>query len=456
MVAIAPLAKDFDGADGAAATAAAIGATGAFAGAGISTFNAAHAVKGATCWAVTVSSNTLVAAFAIGSSKTNVWDEFYGTTPSALPGAAVTLGALYGDSNANLVSAAQWMPDGGIRLRDNITSRGTSTDNILNANPVPPNTPYRIELKGDPGGTCQIKLYIGTNQHGTTPDWDSGAQANTSSGASGVDFLRLGVGTNATGTFYFDYNRADDTTPPDPAVTVAPPTVDVGTDLTKDVSSGTFNIVESETLVGGATVSSRVWTQDSGPTTLTLSGTTTNTVTVTAPATTGTYVLRCTVTDSNSQVGFDTVTIAFVVPGVALVPVGDVSNVGAFVNQAGSSSNLWQSIDDGGSNLADFITTPQTPTAASYKSRITPAVEPGNQTGCVLLPTVAITADATSYSFVYKVYDGDGTLKKTFAAITTGLSTTPTPVPLSFTAAEIASFAHWDSGIIVERLMTVS
>lgn len=465
MAAITGWARTFDGTDGVSITLASqINAT-KLTGAGTSKFDAAHAISG-TAWAITGAGNNVTGEFGIGSSKALAWARVYGVTPASLPSSALTIAQTYGDSDTNLAVGVQWMTDGSVRIRDNISA---PTGYQSPAGLIPPNTPFRIAFKSNPGGTLRCKVYVGTNQHGAitsgVADWDSGNLANTSTAATGIDTLRLGAITNLTGTIYFDSLVGDDAIEPAPAITVGPPVVNVGSDQTKDVGSGDFTITETESLVGtGTTISRRSWTQISGPP-LTLNGATHNgddgtvssaTLTVTPLATTGTCVVRCTVTDSNGQVGSDDVTLAFVVPGVALEPVGDISNAGSWVNQAGSGTNLYQAIDETNTDLTDFVATPQTPTNASLVERMTVAVPPGNTSGCSIEVVADVTTDVTSSSLVIKVYDGNGTLKKTFSAITTLVPNTPGTFSLPFSAAEIASFAHWDSGIEVELVGTAA
>lgn len=451
MAAITALAQDFEGTDGANASAGSIGAA-SITGGATPTFSAADVQQGTTALRILTAANQVNARYDFTAGPL-AWFGIYFKTPSVAPAATTTLMTWAGDANVNNIGNVRLNTDMTMTIRDNNTAVYTTPT------PLPVNTWVRIAVKAQPGSATghRLRLYVGTSRHSVTPDFDSGNVTATNGIATNVDTFHVGLLTNGTNTVLYDRMRGDDAVEPAGVSVGGPPTVAAGPDLTKEVGSGTFTITGTAIPAGGATIASRSWQILSGNT-VTLTGTTTDTVTVTAPtSTTGSTVLRYTATDTTGQSATDDVTLTWIAAGQTLYPAADVSNPGSWVTQAGSGSSLFATIDDIVLDAADYITSPQlTASAVVYRLRLQAKPVPSNTTGWYLSVNLSVTPDTVASSVVFKLYEADGTtLRKTWAAITTA-GVTDAEVQLTLTSGEVAAITSWTSGLILEVSATGS
>jgi hypothetical protein len=445
MAAITSLSQDFEGTDGATATPASLAAT-QTTGAGTFQYSAADPKQGSTC--LQLVGGTGIAADVIYdfTAATTFWLGFY-VKITALPAAAFTLASWWGNAGANQSGNLRINPDGTLAIRDLTTAKWTSVD------PVPINAWFRVAVKAIPGSATghRVKLYTSSSGNGTVADQDSGDVTATNGAATNIDRLNIGVVTNGPVTVFLDRMRADNASEPAGLTTGLPPTVNAGPDLTKEVGSSAFTITATATPSSGTTIASRSWQRLSGVT-VTLAGTTTDTVTVTPPtSTTGTTVLRYTATQADGQSTTDDVTLTWVAAGQTLYPAADVSNAGGWTTQAGGTTSLFATIDEPVLDTSDYIASPQlTATAAVYRVRLQSKPAPTNTTGWYLRFNKRELPDVASISLTFKLYEADGTtLRKTWTAITT-LNSADTEYQLTLTSGEVASITSWTSGLIVE------
>lgn len=452
MAAITALSQDFEGTDGATANAASIGAT-SITGGGTATFSATDPQQGTTALQCAGGAAAAVILQYNFTAVTTLWTSWYWKTPSVAPAAAVTVANWFGNSGANLGGALRLNTDMTLAIRDASTSRYTTPS------PLPVNTWVRVSVKAIPGSASghRLRLYVGANRHGLTPDYDSTDVAATNGTNTNVDTFFVGLITNGANTIYLDRLRGDNASEPAGITAGLPPTVSAGPDLTKELGASAFTITATATPSAGTTIASRSWQRLSGNT-VTLSGTTTDTVTVTPPTTTtGSTVLRYTATDNTGQSTSDDVTLTWVAAGQTLYPSADVSNAGSWVTQSGGSSSLFATIDDIVLDTADYITSPQlTGTSAAYRFRLQGKPAPTNTSGWYLAVNMQVTADTAAHSVIFKLYEADGTtLRKTWSAITTA-TTSANEVQLTLTSGEVAAITSWTSGLIIEVAATGS
>lgn len=155
------------------------------------------------------------------------------------------------------------------------------------ADAFPADTWCRLEWRLDnTAGTQQVRMFVGTNVHGTVPDESSTAVTFTK--GTEVDVVRFGPANNTLTvpwTAYYDALVISNSFWPGPGYTPTTSggaiTVDAGADQIGVEPWSTVTLTASET--GAGTVTSRLWTQTGGPA-VTLTGTTTTTATFEAPA----------------------------------------------------------------------------------------------------------------------------------------------------------------------------
>lgn len=453
MAAITQLSMDAEGTDGATASAGALGAS-AVTGSGTATFSGTAPKQGSTDVLVAATATTEILRWDLSTPVTTLWDVVYVKTPSSAPAASTTIASWFASDLITTVGAVRLNTDMTVTLRDASTGVWTSPSAL------PTNAWVRLAIKAIPGSSTGHRLRVYTSLAGdaVTPDMDSGNQTCTNAAAADVGQLRLGVVSSSTLSLHFDRQRADNATEPAGITTGLPPTVNAGPDLTKETGSGTFTITGVPTPSSGTTIASRSWAILSGVT-VALSGTTTDTVTVTAPAsTTGSTVLRYIAVASDGQSSPpDDVTLTWVAPGQTLYPAADVSNAGSWTTQSGGTSSLFASVDEPVLDTSDYIATPQlSASAAGVKFRLGAKPAPTNTTGWYLRLNVRVTADVAASSLVAKLYESDGTtLRKTWSAITSA-NTTDTEFQLTLTAGEVAAITSWASGLIIELSATGS
>lgn len=188
-------------------------------------------------------------------------------------------------SGATKIGDLRIQPGRIVQLRDNNTSRWTSTAIALNEW-------HRIEIHTDPGSATghEVRIFSGTNRNGATPDQTSGSQAATASGLAGtatVDELRLGsISGDATLAFRVTRLRGDDAVYPAPiAASNTAPTADAGPDQVDVEPFATVTLDGTGSSDSDGTVAGYAWAQTGGSPTVTLDDDTAAQPTFEAPAT---------------------------------------------------------------------------------------------------------------------------------------------------------------------------
>lgn len=144
------------------------------------------------------------------------WYGFY-IWPTAYPGSTTSI--MSAQASGSKVSDLRFNTSGTLAIRDNNTTRGTSSVSLTL------NSWNRVEFRfDDSGGTLGMRVYVGANADGDTPDYE--LSSGTFSGAA-PDELRLGVITSGTLTWYLDDTTVADTDWPGPIVDSTNWTVDV-------------------------------------------------------------------------------------------------------------------------------------------------------------------------------------------------------------------------------------
>ena len=192
--------------------------------------------------------------------------------------------------------------------------------------------------------TQRVRLFTGSNKHGTTPDYDSGDLSWTPTGT--FDRFTVGVvsGT-ANVTLDWDDVKVDDTTWVGPAATNVAPTANAGSDQT--VGLGATVSLSGSGSDSDGTISSYAWSWTSRPggSSASFSSASSQNTNFT-PDITGVYVARLTVTDDLGATGTDDVQIT--------VNSSDSANAGSDQSVApwstvtlsgtGSSAGAWSQI----------------------------------------------------------------------------------------------------------------
>lgn len=106
---------------------------------------------------------------------------------------------------------------GSLLLRDNFGA-------VLAASTVLPlNVWHRVAIRVQPGSATghQLRLYLGENRHGDTPDFDSGGLPATAAGRTNVGRWRFGLISGLSVNFKIARQRVDNAAEPAPIVPVA-------------------------------------------------------------------------------------------------------------------------------------------------------------------------------------------------------------------------------------------
>lgn len=222
------------------------------------------------------------------------------------------------------------------------------------------------------------------------------------------------------------------------AATADPPTVSAGTDQTVETGAAAFTLPGTATPPGGASIVSRSWQQQSGPS-VTISGSTTDTLTVTPPATAGVAVFRFTATTNQGASAFDDVSVTFVAPGQSLRPNGDVNNSGVWVRTP-SGGTLASAIDEVTFDAADYISSPDTPTAAPVTVSLGPGQAPATSTGQIVQVYAWRDSGAATHTLLVELLEG-ATVRS--SATFTDLTTTPVVRQWSLTGGESNAVTDW-------------
>lgn len=104
------------------------------------------------------------------------------------------------------------------------------------------------------------------------------------------------------------------------------------------------------------------------------------------------------------------------------VPDSDVSNAGAFVNQAASGSNLWQSIDEEPFSDADWIQRTGAVAAVVYEAGLSNVPDPGVDTGHTVRYRTRTDFSGGTQTIVIGLYQGATLIANTSFAPTVGAS----------------------------------
>lgn len=434
------IAQDFNaGPNGSTATTVQVGASSTTGSGGV--YDNTDPIEGAFCLKFGPTTGSIRWDYAAAGT---VWHSFYFKTPAAAPAGNETIANWF--LGTTQVGSLRMQSDMTVAVRD------VSSATVSTVSPLPPDTWVRGAVKVVPGSPTGhvVRLYVGANKHGSTPDYIITTSA-TNSGASATDNVRIGAVTGGL-TYYVDRLRSDNATEPAGMTGVGPPTVSAGPDLTKDAGGSPFTITGVE-VPGGAPIASRQWRVVSG-TAVTLTNATSATVTVTPPVSTGSTVLGYKATDTASmESAEDTMTVTWVTAGQAFRPIGDVSAGSWTATPAASpmSSNIDEAIADS----SDYVESPANPSGNEYKFRLESKPGPSSTSGVILEVQLWLSAAATSQSTVVTLYDSDGTTVRKTQTFT-DLTTTPTVRQIALTSGEAAAITGWNSGLVVGVKPTVS
>ena len=336
-------------------------------GAGSATLSASGLVAGTYTFRLTVTDNLGATAFADASVTVSLAVANIPPVANAganqaitLPTNALTLNGSGTDADGTIVGYAWSQRSGpaGAILTGTATAtlslanlsagtyvfRLTVTDNqaaiafadvTVTVNTAPVNVPPVANAGGNKTITLPISTIVlngtATDSDGsiTSVLWTQTAGPNTAT-LSGNTTNSLTASNLIAGTYKFRLTATDNqaatgsdemTLTVNPAPVNLPPTANAGGN--KAITLPTSTIVLNGTASDpDGTIASVLWTQTAGAGTVTLSGTTTNTLTLTG-LTAGTYKFRLTATDNQAATGFDEMTLTVNPAPVNNPPVGN-------------------------------------------------------------------------------------------------------------------------------------
>ncbi|WP_431279884.1 hypothetical protein [Leifsonia poae] len=325
---------------------------------------------------------------------------------------------------------------GKLRVDDAVGTSGVFTfSNVLAAN-----TTYRLEAYVVAGtttsnGTIKVAYYTGNS---TTPVESTYLNSAANVGAaSNFTSLYMGKYTNTAEAYGFD-EFAFDTSLTDfiGVGTTTPPMVSTPPNQNVAVSAAVTAAVVASSSSG--TISSYAWSYVypvSGTGAPTLSGTTTNTVSLTAGSAGSLYTLQCIVTDSNAltttvstEVRVPTTGSASALPGPPTAVSGSWSNVGGAATEGEALSDASSTTYVESSNLSG--------TGQSERFRMVPMVARSS------LDIASQLWLGTSGAATAKVrlYQGSTQLQEWTQALTT---TTPTIYTFSASSGTVTAITDW-------------
>jgi hypothetical protein len=227
----------------------------------------------------------------------------------------------------------------------------------------------------------------------------------------------------------------------------APPTVNVGADVTLGPSGGTVSLVATASDTDG-TIASYAWTfhsilPSSTAPTITNAGNATASVIITNP---GRYVLRCTVTDNAGATAFDSKKVF--VPAATVRPILDLTNAGAWTLAGGATTAAGALADESDATLTQGPTAPAS--EATQRILLAPMLTPTSfslnlkhklaAAGTVVCKVRLYEANVSSIGAITS-----STLRKEW---TLSPTTTAATANLTLTTGEIATVTQWNEVFI--------
>lgn len=263
--------------------------------------------------------------------------------------------------------AAPGTNSGKIRIDD-----GTGTAGVFTfANACANNTTHRLEAyvvagSSTTNGTIKVAYYLGNS---TTPVETAyvNTAANVGAGLT-LDQIYMGKFSNTTEDVGFDSFSYDTALTDFIGVAAgAPPTV--STPANQNVAAAAAVTVAVTASSSSSTIASYAWSyvypSSGGPT---LSGTTTNTVSLTAGSAGDLYQLQCVVTDANSLTTTVTTEVRVPTAGDATtLPGAATANVGTWANVGGGSTPGQAMSDSSDTTYTESAVLTSTETSARYR-----------------------------------------------------------------------------------------
>ncbi len=327
---------------------------------------------------ITLPTNTILltgsATDSDGTISTYLWTQQSGPNTATLGGATTT------------TLSASGLIQGVYVFRLTVTdNRGnTNYDDVtVTVNAAPPNNPPVV----DAGTNSSITLPSNTTSFiGTATDSDGSIQSvlwtqvsgpNTAI-LSGQNTLNLSTSSLITGTYVFRLTATDNkgasafdevSLVVNPAPPNNLPTVNAGMDRTITLPTNTILLTGSATDSDG-TISTYLWTQQSGPAGATVSGTN-STVLSLGNLTTGVYVFRLTVTDNQGGTNFDEMTLTVNPEPINILPVVDAGTNSSITLPISTASFAGTAIDSDGSIQSVLWTQVSGPNTATLSGQNT-------------------------------------------------------------------------------------
>jgi hypothetical protein len=213
----------------------------------------------------------------------------------------------------------------------------------------------------------QVKVFVGSNVHGTVPDYDSG-QMTSATGGIACDHFSIGIHNAATAIIHFDDIAIDNSAFPGSVVQQAL-AVNAGVDQTVAAAS---TVTLSATASGGTGAYTYTWTQTAGSPLVTLATPNAASTTFKAPTVVGGTALtfQVTATDTgNNQTVTDTVVINVnaAVTGRFFTEYFESGASGAAI----STANTAFSVCSAGATFSSAITPPQGTSSAFFSTGAT-------------------------------------------------------------------------------------
>jgi hypothetical protein len=328
---------------------------------------------------------------------------------------------------------------GAVRLYNNSGTQVVASANAVLAN----STEYVFELSCTPNGaagTARLKVW---NSDASALLWDSGTQTSDfGTGALGFAGWGNASSTVTVPTFYAGFGRWADSITTWNGASLGhvnlPPTVS----LTANQNAAAGDTVTALATASDAdgSISSYAWSVDPALSTASpaLSGATTPTVTLTAPATGNLVTLKQIVTDDNASTATAETEVRVPITSTTDVkPLALASvNVGAWTKngvQANEGATLASAADTDYENTATL-----TSSAQSMTVRLQPRSAVSSGTVTVRMST---GADGTAHATVTLL---EGTVvRQTWAPTSLPNSSTPTDYTFALSSAAIAAIVDW-------------